>query len=293
MGKLAATIAPKPLNVTADQKEKYVGDADPELTYRSDMLEYGDEMTGKLTRDKGEKAGKYRITLGTLTAGKNYDIVFTGNWLVIKDRAKPTVKPTAKPTAKPTVKPESDYKLLAKMEADANDDTALVLSWTKVQGASGYDVFFARSDDFEFDLYMVAHSSTTRIRIPHLKKGTTYKACVKAWKGKRYFGDTSPCVHAIAGGYNKRYCNTKSVQVERSKVTLKVGRTSKIKARVYGVRRDRMLVNRENDLRYYSSNIHVATVSETGRIKATGTGSCRIYAMANNGARASVKVTVK
>ena len=51
------------------------------------------------------------------------------------------------------------------MEADANDDTALVLSWTKVQGASGYDVFFARSDDFEFDLYMVAHSSTTRIRI--------------------------------------------------------------------------------------------------------------------------------
>ena len=198
-----------------------------------------------------------------------------------------------KPTAKPTARPESDFTLLAMMEADPDDDTALVLSWTKVEGASGYDVFFARSDDSEFDFYKSVNSPTTQIRIPDLKKGTIYKACVKAWKGDKLIGDTSPYVHAIAGGYNSRYCNTKSVKVDRSKVTLAVGDAYQIDASVSGVRRDRMLVDRENDVRYYSSNIHVATVSETGEIRATGTGSCRIYAMANNGAKASVKVTVK
>ena len=106
IGKLTVKIAPKPLDVVADQKEKFVGDSDPELTYRSDSLEYGDEMTGKLTRDKGEKVGKYRIKLGTLSAGKNYEINFKGSWLIIRDREtpKPTVKPTA--TRKPAITPD-------------------------------------------------------------------------------------------------------------------------------------------------------------------------------------------
>ena len=48
-----------------------------------------------------------------------------------------------------------------------------------------------------------------------------------------------------------------------------------------------------NDLRYFSSDTNVATVSETGRIQAAGPGSCKVYVMANNGIRASIQVTVK
>lgn len=45
-------------------------------------------------------------------------------------------------------------------------------------------------------------------------------------------------------------------------------------------------------LRYYSSDRNVATVSAKGQIKAAGNGSCEIYVIANNGERATVKVTV-
>jgi uncharacterized protein YjdB len=52
------------------------------------------------------------------------------------------------------------------------------------------------------------------------------------------------------------------------------------------------ILNVMNDLRYFSSDTNVATVSETGKIKARGAGSCTVYIVANNGVRASVEVTV-
>lgn len=54
-----------------------------------------------------------------------------------------------------------------------------------------------------------------------------------------------------------------------------------------------MLLNLENQLRYYSSDRNVATVSDSGKIRATGKGACWIFVLANNGVSASVKVKVK
>ena len=41
-----------------------------------------------------------------------------------------------------------------------------------------------------------------------------------------------------------------------------------------------------------SSDKKVATVSSSGKIPAKGQGSCKVYAIAANGASAAVKVTV-
>ena len=297
IGKLTVKIAPKPLDVVADQKEKFVGDSDPELTYRSDSLEYGDEMTGKLTRDKGEKVGKYRIKLGTLSAGKNYDIHFTENWLIIRDRVTPkptakpfitpdpsaephkttrptarptatskpfitpdpsaephkTARPTAKPTAtaKPTVTPkptatpkpttapaQSDFTLLARLDSSESDDTTLKLSWTKVNGADGYDVFLGKGIDGTLELYKSVDASESKLRFTGLEKGEIYKACVKAWKREKgeesFIGDTSPLVFAITGGYNARYCDPASVIVNVKRVVLKNGGSYRIRATLKG-----------------------------------------------------------
>ena len=54
----------------------------------------------------------------------------------------------------------------------------------------------------------------------------------------------------------------------------------------------RQVLAHVNLARYYSSNRNVATVSSTGRIRAKGVGSCRIYILANNGVRADVRVNV-
>ncbi|WP_139199928.1 MBG domain-containing protein [Ruminococcus albus] len=77
-GSKTVNIAKAKVKVTADAKSKIYGKTDPELTYKATGLIGEDTMTGKLTRAKGENVDTYAITQGTLTAGKNYDITFTG-----------------------------------------------------------------------------------------------------------------------------------------------------------------------------------------------------------------------
>ncbi len=76
-------VTPKTLSITAEAKWKAYGEADPELTYTSEGLINDDAITGTLTREAGENAGVYAITLGELTAGNNYTISYTGADLTI------------------------------------------------------------------------------------------------------------------------------------------------------------------------------------------------------------------
>ncbi len=77
------TIKPKALTITADAKSKAKGEADPALTYQADGLVEGDAITGALQRVAGEEVGTYAINQGSLSAGSNYIITFTGGQLTI------------------------------------------------------------------------------------------------------------------------------------------------------------------------------------------------------------------
>ena len=82
---IEVTIAPAVLKITADGQEKTQGDPDPKLTYKAEGLIGGDAITGELAREEGEEPGKYAITIGTLDAGSNYEIEFTGAVLCINE----------------------------------------------------------------------------------------------------------------------------------------------------------------------------------------------------------------
>lgn len=79
---VAKTISKAGATVTAKAATKQEGAADPELKYDVTGLVEGDALTGALARDKGETAGEYNITIGTL-ANSNYEITFTGAKLTI------------------------------------------------------------------------------------------------------------------------------------------------------------------------------------------------------------------
>jgi hypothetical protein len=83
------TITPRALAVTADAQTKVYGDADPALTYQltSGALVGSDSFSGALTRVAGENVGTYAILQGTLTAGTNYTLSYTGADLTITQRA--------------------------------------------------------------------------------------------------------------------------------------------------------------------------------------------------------------
>ena len=84
------TINPAGLQVTAKPQTKAFGAVDPVFTYNVTGLVNGDNagiFTGSLSRAAGENVGTYPITLGSLSAGGNYTIGYTGNLLTITKAA--------------------------------------------------------------------------------------------------------------------------------------------------------------------------------------------------------------
>ena len=86
------TVNKVAVTITAENKTKKVGQADPELTYAvNGALVNGDAITGALERVAGEEIGTYDITIGTLAINDNYDITFVNGTFEIVDRTPQTV----------------------------------------------------------------------------------------------------------------------------------------------------------------------------------------------------------
>ncbi|MDF2389063.1 hypothetical protein JMG10_47075 [Nostoc ellipsosporum NOK] len=79
-------ITPATLTVAADAASKIYGNADPTLSYTASGFQFSDDETllsGALSRAAGENVGGYAIGQGTLSAGGNYTIAYTGANLAI------------------------------------------------------------------------------------------------------------------------------------------------------------------------------------------------------------------
>ena len=179
----------------------------------------------------------------------------------------------------------------------------LVISWSKVKGADGYNVYFSRCSVGDRakvcrKVKSIKQGKPLKWKKSGLKKGTAYKAYVKAYvlkNGKKKIIKTCPAVHAYTGNGNKKYTNAKGVKVNKSKVTLKKGKTFRIKAKVKKFNKKKVLMPKSHapKLRYKSSNSKIAKVTSSGRIKAKRKGTCIISVFAHNGVSKTIKVTVK
>ncbi|HEX6993241.1 MAG TPA: MBG domain-containing protein, partial [Gammaproteobacteria bacterium] len=84
-----ADITPAPLSVIARAAHKVYGESDPDFAYEVGGFVLGEDdslLTGSLSRVEGENVGDYAITVGSLSAGGNYEIVYTGADLTITPR---------------------------------------------------------------------------------------------------------------------------------------------------------------------------------------------------------------
>ena len=177
----------------------------------------------------------------------------------------------------------------------ASGKDSLKISWVKLKEADGYDVYWAECGEDFSDRHMATVAACS-LKLTKLNRRDCYKAYVLAWKkvgGKKVYIAESPVLHAISGGYDSKYCNPKSIKLNKSKLSLKRGKSATVKATVKGVKASRKLLTHVRKVRWFSSDPAVATVNSSGKVKAVGKGSCTIYAITGNGLRASVKVTVK
>ena len=178
---------------------------------------------------------------------------------------------------------------------------SLVIKWNKVSGTAGYEVYFAKCNhkskkNICKKVKTVEAGKTLKCIRKKLKKKLSYKAFVMAYKvvdGSRVYTDTSLTLHTFTAGGNKNYTNPKKVTVKKSSCTIAAGTTAKIKAKVIKKDKTKELANHTARIRYISSNKSVATVNKKGIIKAKETGSCRIYVVASNGVKRTVKVKVE
>ena len=233
-------------------------------------------------------------------APKRSGYTFTG-W--DKDFSKVTANMTvtAKWKKNPAPVKKVSGTLLAKMTAKGSK--SLVISWSKVTGADGYDVFFAMCNHHGKEIQLkkagtIKGNKTFKWTKKSLKKKTAYKAVVKAYvmkNGKKSYVRTSPMAHAYTSGWTKNYTNPKSVTAKKTSVSLKSGKTYKIKASVKKLKNGKKLMpsGHAPKLRYLCSNKKIATVSSTGKITAKCKGSCKVYVIAVNGASKAVLVKVK
>ncbi|WP_144212064.1 MBG domain-containing protein [Flavobacterium anhuiense] len=74
-------ITPKEITVTAEvAQNKFYGEADSVFAYTaSEALLIGNTFSGNLSRVKGENAGTYKYTIGSLSAGSNYNVTLIGS----------------------------------------------------------------------------------------------------------------------------------------------------------------------------------------------------------------------
>ena len=130
-----------------------------------------------------------------------------------------------------------------------------------------------------------------------LNRKKASKVIVKAYcivDSKKVVVATSMTAH-VAGAQDKKLTNASNITVKAEKLDLKKGNTVNIGAKVSLVAKKKAQLSKGHaaELRYASSNKAVATIDANGKIKAFGKGTCTVYAVAVDGARKAVKVTVK
>ena len=172
---------------------------------------------------------------------------------------------------------------------------AIKISWKKVSGA--VKVAYYATNCGKKNKY-VKHGVTTGTSVnfkkicgKKLKKGKYYKFIVIAIDKNNKVVSTSKTVHvATKGGKVTNDVGVKT-KAKKNKVKIKVKKTFKLKAKEKKPKKGK--VKRHRKIKYESLNPKVASVNGKGVIKGVKKGTTSVFAYAQNGICAKVKVTVK
>ena len=282
-----ADISPKNITVTADNKNKIAGKADPVLTYTAKGLVGKDTLSGITVRRKaGEKVGIYPITVSQASGSNpNYRITFRKGIFTIEqaDQFKLSGKAVYR------------LKLPIFFATGKAQKNSIVVSWRKYPGAAGYDVFW-RYCDGSINYKKTGTVKNGKLSMTHknLRSNREYKYFVAAYKmvkGRKIYIAKSNEMHVAMK--QARTTNAVSIKVNRTTVILKPGKTFRLKCQLTGENRKKKLLSHSSPYRYYTTNSKIATVSQNGVIRAKAKGSCSIYILASNGVYKRVTVKVK
>ncbi len=226
-------------------------------------------------------------------------------YAIVYKEAGEDIKPSPEPPEKETAAGKEERKIEIHSALKAvQTGKKLQISWGKVTGADGYSVYvqYCGKSFSAKSLNQVKSGKKTKITVNKVngkKLDTTknFKMYVVAWQwknGKKSTLAKTLTVH-IAGKDSAAYTNVKTIQVKKTSYTLKKGSTVTLrpKAILYSSGKKQLSEVHTKNFRYMSSNQKVAAVTEGGKVKAKGTGSCTVYVFAKNGCNKTIKIKVR
>ena len=168
------------------------------------------------------------------------------------------------------------------------------VSWSKVPNATKYTVAYRKSSKAKWKVVSLS-SDKTSYRTPILGLSGVFEVVVRAYTKTNSTSQliaTSPALYLVLGS-NKSGSNVTKVSVPKPSVSLKKSGTYEIKPKLKYKSKKAYSSGNVKSVRYYTTNKKVATVTKKGVITAKGKGSAKIYVMAADGKKATIKVTVK
>ena len=220
--------------VQAYDKTKRKGEEDPELSGSITGLMEDDEMDVSYERDPGDEVGvDYEIRpIVAVEKYPDYDIEIINGKFTITDPDEPEPEPDPESGQEPEPEPKDKSIVVAPKKMKASGENALMIKWTKIKGAEGYDIFFNKCNkNKSVKIKTIKGNKKFSWKKTGLKSGKPYKAYVRAWVkegGKKKYISKSPELHAYTGNGTKKYTNVKAVKVAKEAVTLNAGKAFKI-----------------------------------------------------------------
>ena len=268
--------------------------ANTKVTYKSSDTKVATvDANGKITAVAN---GTATITVTTEDGAKTATVKVTVSIPEVKQQG----------TEEPVQQPTEEEKAVISMNAGlkiSQTGSKINIKWGKVGEADGYDVYVAYcGKKFGKAVKTINKNSTTSITVKKIngKKinlKNNFKVYVAAYKmtdGKKEVLAKSIMGHAV-GRLNTKYSNAKKITLSKSKYSVKVGKTVKVKAKTVLVDKSKKQLSdgHAKEFRYATSNKNIATVDNNGKVKGVAKGTCTIYVYARNGYAKTVKVTVK
>ena len=170
------------------------------------------------------------------------------------------------------------------------------LSWNKVAGATSFKIYGSLCGKDAKYMKTINSGKTLKYTVKGLKN-KKYKYKVVAYRvvnGKKTKLAVSEFAHTIVNNSDKKYANAKTIELNKKQLTIKAGKSSKVKAKLTCAKGKKLFWKKHcAKARFYSSDVHIAKVSKKGRITGVKKGKCKVYAVAPNGLKTFVTVTVR
>ena len=174
-----------------------------------------------------------------------------------------------------------------KVRAKSCQEKRLKLTWKKVKGASGYQIYQYKAKVKKFVKTASVGKKVLSWKSAKTSKKQTFK--IRAYKKKGSKKTYSPFSYEVTAiPYKKmaKKVNAGRVKVSRSSISLSSYEGKKVSARVNPSRhaRNKKANVYDKTIRWSSTDPSIAKVDQKGNITAQGkSGTCKVYARAHNG----------